>query len=131
MWEFKVCLSVNPNICFRYKSLKKWSILIKLWYVFAGSNLNLGTKNCDRLLAFFYSDTSNSWIFVFIYVPLSISLYNNTNVTTTRILLRVISTTYSFEIRYRETREGFWQVLDAFCFTNILLEFFFSDICAS
>ena len=38
----------------------------------------MGTKNCDRTLDTFYRDASEIWIFVFIYVPLSISLYDNT-----------------------------------------------------
>ena len=40
------------------------------------------TKNCDSMFDIFYRDVSKSWIFFFIYVPLSISLCDNNNVIT-------------------------------------------------
>ena len=63
-----------------HKRRKNWSILTKFWYVFAISNINLCTKNCGHMLNTIYRVTSNSWIFLFIYVPLSKCLCDNTNV---------------------------------------------------
>ena len=47
--------------------------------VFAVSNVNLCTENCGHTLGTFYRVISKCWISVFIYVPLSINLCENTN----------------------------------------------------
>ena len=73
-----VCL----NICLGYKSHKNWWILTKFGYVFVVSNITLCTENYARILDTFYRVISKCWIAAFIYVPLSISLGDNTNVIT-------------------------------------------------
>ena len=82
MREFKVCMFIVLSICLGYKSTKNWSVLSKFGYVYALSNFSLCTENCDHMLDTFYRGTSKSWTFVFIHVPLLISLCNNTNVMT-------------------------------------------------
>ena len=86
LWKvsFSVChakissfLSDNLNIFWGYKSSKNLSILTKFACVFSVNNLSLCTKNCDRMLDTFYGDTSKSWTFVFIYVPLSENVRDN------------------------------------------------------
>ena len=50
---------------------------MKLGYVLAFSNLSLDKKICDCMLDTFYKGTSNFLIFVFMYVPFSVSLCDN------------------------------------------------------
>ena len=76
MQQFNVCLFICLNICLRYKSYN-WSFLTKFGYVFSVSNLSLHTKNCDLMINHFYGSTSKSWIFIFIYVLLALSLHDN------------------------------------------------------
>ena len=52
---------------------------MKFGYVFAVSNINSCNENCGRILNTFYRVILKFWVPVFMHVPLSISLCDNTN----------------------------------------------------
>ena len=115
------------NICLSYKSRKYWSILTKFEYFFAINNINLCTGNCCHMLDTFYRVITKCWIFVFIYILLSISLCDRTNVMTRmNSITDFVQRPTILKFGTGDIEEGFWGVLKIYFFTN--QSRFFSNI---
>ena len=128
-----VCL----NIWLGHKSRKNWSILMKFGLVFAVNNINLCTvhwklwpyiryilQSCIKLLNIFFHLSYVVHKFMCEYQC------HNKN----EFYYGFSTTTYSFEIKYRDIEEGFCGVVKDFSsqinsdfFSNIFLKIFFPN----
>ena len=99
----------------------------EIWKCFC-SNINLWlkidwtknklTENCDHILDTFYRVISKCWIFVFVYVTLSTSLCDNTNIITRTVSITVFNNDLQLRNLIKRYWKGFLRSPQRYFFTN-------------